>query len=325
MISSGFCPPPPASGAGAPPQPGWDGLLHRAGGFLASRGVEDAGFEAQSLLCHLLGWSRAELYTQLRERPAPGLEPRYWRLIRRRGRGEPNAYIRKHREFFGLDLYVDTRVLIPRPETELLVEEAFRMAAGLHPGGPLLVADIGTGSGAIAISLAVNLPGATVYATDISPEALEVAAINCRRHGVEDRVHLLRGDMLEPLPHPCHLIVANLPYVPRRELDCLSREVAAFEPRGALAGGEDGLDQVRRFLSQAGPRLRPGGSFLLEVGHGQGERVRGLVRESFPGSRADLLSDLAGIGRLVKVAMAGQAAGADKPDGPGTKTAVEVP
>jgi release factor glutamine methyltransferase len=280
--------------------------------------VEDAGFEARSLLCHLLGWSRAELFTHLRERPAPELEPRFRRLIRRRGRREPNAYIRKQREFFGLDFYVDPRVLIPRPETELLVEEALRLAAGYPPAGPLLVADIGTGSGTIAVSLAVNLPGATLFATDISSGALEVAALNCRRHGVEDRVHLLRGDMLGPLPHPCHLIVANLPYVPHRELDGLSPEVAAFEPREALAGGEDGLDQVRRFLSQAGSRLRPRGSFLLEVGHGQGERVCGLVRESFPGSRVGLLSDLAGIGRLVAVTPSGQAAGAGKVDGPDT-------
>jgi release factor glutamine methyltransferase len=281
----------------------WDELFLRGASFLASQGVEDARLEAQSLLCYHLGWSRSELYARSRERAASELEAGFWRLIRRRGRREPTAYIQRHREFFGLDLYVDPRVLIPRPESELLVEEALKLAAGYPPAEPLLLADIGTGSGAIAISLALNLPRSEIFATDVSPGALEVAALNCRRHGVENRVHLLWGDMLEPLPHPCHIIVANLPYIPRQELDQLGPEVAAFEPRGALDGGEDGLDPVRAFMAQVGPRLRPGDSFLLEVGQGQGGRARQLVRGCFPTAQVALLLDLGGIERVLRVTL----------------------
>ncbi|MFQ5826940.1 MAG: N5-glutamine methyltransferase family protein, partial [Dehalococcoidia bacterium] len=177
MMAAGGPPPPPAVKAGLT----WDRLLLQAAGFLASQGVEDARLEAQSLLCYHLGWSRAELYVYCREKPAPEIEAGFWGLIRRRGRGEPTAYIQRHREFFGLDFYIDPRVFIPRPETELLMEEALRLAAGYPPAETLLLADIGTGSGAIAISLALKLPHAHIYATDVSPGALGVAALNCRR------------------------------------------------------------------------------------------------------------------------------------------------
>ncbi len=217
-------------------------------------------------------------------------------LLERRLRGEPSAYITGHREFYGLDFMVDHRVLIPRPESELLVEKAIRLARSQAISK---IADIGTGCGAIAISLAVNLPAATIYATDISSQALEVAGENCRRHGVTDRVILLQGDMLEPLPGPVDLIVANLPYV--READLPAGGPLSFEPKLALNGGTDGLDKIRVLCRQAEEKLRNKGSMLLEIGEGQAEAVMAILHESFPSALIEIERDLAGIERVVSL------------------------
>jgi release factor glutamine methyltransferase len=180
------------------------------------------------------------------------------RLTERRGSGEPSAYITEHREFYGLDFKVDARVLIPRPETELLVEKAIK---DCRQFGYTSVADIGTGCGCIAISLALNLPGATIYATDISPEALEVAEDNCRIHKVKSGIKLLCGNLLEPLHRPVDLIVANLPYVKTVEI------TSKYEPETALNGGENGLEIIKALCGQlsgknaaAGNRAGTGGS-----------------------------------------------------------------
>ena len=161
------------------------------------------------------------------------------------------------------------------------------------------MADVGTGSGAIAIALALHLPHAMFYATDISPDALDVARINCRQHGVEKQVHLLVGDMLQPLPEPVDVIVANLPYVKDSDLPRLMPEIRDFEPTAALAGGADGLDQIRRLLSQAGQKLLPRGAIMLEIGLGQGPAALALARKHFTDSRIDLIPDLAGIDRVL--------------------------
>jgi len=164
-----------------------------------------------------------------------------------------------------------------------------------------VVADVGTGSGAIAVSLAVHLPQALVYATDASPGALEVAARNCRRHRVEDRVHLLQGHLLEPLPEPVDLIVANLPYVSQAELAQLPPEISRYEPREALDGGSDGLDHIRCLLAQAREHLKPGGVVLLEIGATQGEAVVALARRHFLAARVEIAPDYAGLDRIVMV------------------------
>lgn len=272
--------------------------LRRARQMLAARQIEEAGLEAELLLRHALQKSRAELYLDLNEALSPEKESIFWQLIKRRLNHEPTAYITGHREFYGLDLYVDRRVLIPRPESELLVEKALEWAAR-RGDEPALIAEVGTGSGAIAIALARHLPRAQVYTTDISAGALEVAARNCRRHGVADRIRLLPGNMLEMLTEPVDLIVANLPYVTERELRTLPPEIRDYEPRLALAGGESGLDRIRALGTGVAGRLRPGGRLLLETGEGQAEAVTSLLSRIFPQAKVEIIPDLSGIERVV--------------------------
>ena len=276
--------------------------LKQAEAAIASRGISDARIEAELLLMHSLGIGKAELYTRLEEQLPPSEAQRFRGLVEQRLRHEPAAYILKQCQFYGIDLYIDPRALIPRPETELLVETALDFInQRFSKEEACTVADAGTGSGAIAIALALHLPQARVYATDISPDALEVARINCRQHGVGKQVQLLVGDMLQPLPEPVDIIVANMPYVKDSDLPRLMPEIRDFEPTAALAGGADGLDQIRRLLSQARQKLLPRGAIMLEIGLGQGPAVLALARKHFPDSRIDLIPDLAGIDRVSKV------------------------
>lgn len=276
---------------------------------LTQHGIDSPRLDAELLLAHCLGLSRAPFHSNLQQAISPAELISYRRLIERRVRHEPVAYIIGNKEFYGLDFYVDQRVLIPRPETELLVERAIELASRIRGRnhGPvvnpprLTLADVGTGSGAVAISLAVNLPQAVVYATDASAEALEVAAINCRRHGVESRVNLLRGDLLNPLPMPVALIAANLPYVNERELTELQPEIRCYEPLSALDGGPDGLGHIRRLLTQVEGYLEPGGAILLEIGATQGEAVLDLARYHFPKAGIEVSQDYAGLDRIVIV------------------------
>ncbi len=261
---------------------------------LKRQGINSPRLDAEVLLAHVLEISRAQLYAQFHRGLKPTQLEAYRGWVERRAEHEPVAYILGYKEFYGLDFYVDGRVLIPRPETELLVEKALEIAAGT-------LADIGTGSGAIAVSLAFHLPKALVYATDISEEALVVADLNCRRHAVQGRVRLLKGDLLAPLPESVDLIVANLPYVSKAEFDELSLDIVAYEPRLALDGGPDGLTHIRRFLAQAGRYLRPRGSLLLEIGAGQSPAVGGLVTRYLPGSKMEVIEDYAGLERVVIV------------------------
>jgi release factor glutamine methyltransferase len=193
-------------------------------------------------------------------------------------------------------------VLIPRPETELLVETAVAFVEQRFGKEQLCpIVDVGTGSGAIAIALAVHLSQARIYATDTSADAIDVARLNCIRHGVAERVHLLLGNMLEPLLQPVDLIVANLPYVRDAEIPQLVPEVRDFEPVGALSGGADGLDKVRLLLAQAKGRLLMRGSVMLEIGLGQADEAVSLAKRHFPESKVDLLKDFAGIERVVRI------------------------
>ena len=270
--------------------------LHQAETLFESHGIDSPRIEAELLLRHATGLQRAILYAELRETLASPQE--FWNLVERRLHHEPTAYITNRRAFYGLDFYVDPRVLIPRHETELVVEEALRFG---HDINACLIADVGAGSGAIAVSLAVSLPQAEIYAIDISGGALEVAMLNCRRHGVTDRVHILHGEMLEPLPVPVDIIVANLPYVGDSEVEQLSAEIREFEPMEALAGGPDGLDKMRQFLVQVPGRLRPGGALVFEIGQGQSEMTELLCKELLPSAQTEVVADLAGICRVMKV------------------------
>jgi release factor glutamine methyltransferase len=264
--------------------------------------IDDASVEAELLLGHVLGISKTQLYTEP-ERALTSAETKHLRrLIQRRLDHEPTAYILGHYEFYGIDFCIDCHTFIPRPETELLVEKAVELAHRIsHPGQQITVADVGTGCGAIAVSLALALPQAKIYATDISTSALRVAGMNCQRHWVNSQVELLQGNLLEPLPQPVDMIVANLPYIKDWEFRDLSPEIRNFEPTIALAGGEDGLDKIQQMLEQMPGKLNYGACFLLEIGQGQGKMVTSLIKRYFPQAIIELIPDLGSIERVVKV------------------------
>jgi len=270
-------------------------LLAWATTSLTEASIESPQLDAEVLLAHALGATRSELYARLDEKPQEATDETFRSLVARRLRHEPVAYITGQKEFFGLDLQVDRRVLIPRPETETLVEVALTIARQKRV--PLL-AEVGVGSGAVAVALAVNLPWAEIYAIDSSSDALVVAENNCRNHNVLDRVHLLLGDLLEPLLEPVALIVANLPYVAQHELKDLAPDITQYEPLTALDGGPDGLDLFRRLLEQAGPCLQPPGMICLEIGATQASAVNELARVHFPAATVALVRDLAGLDRV---------------------------
>lgn len=266
---------------------------------LSSSSSDSPRFDAELLMGHVLGLTRVQIHTHPdRQLDAAELDS-YHELIERRRQHEPVAYIIGHKEFYGLDFYVDRRVLIPRPETELLVEKGLEI--GRAASHPLTIADVGTGCGAIAISLAVHLPQAIICALDASPEALEVAALNRRRHSVDRRVHLLQGDLVSPLPEPVDLIVANLPYVSGIEWEHLPRTITAYEPRSALDGGPDGLDTIRRLLAQARSHLKPRATILLEIGATQGATVTDLAKHHFSTATVEVVQDYAGLDRMVVI------------------------
>lgn len=270
--------------------------LARARSSLADSSIEDPSLEGEILLRHVLGIDRARLYADLYTNLSTEQEKALNELLKRRKRGEPTAYITGHREFYGLDFRVDRSVLIPRPETELLVELAIKAA---KQNKIKEIADIGTGCGAIAISLAINLPQATVYASDISKAALEVARLNSLRHGVADRVVLLHGDLLEPLKQPVEMIVANLPYV--RQRDLMKNASLSYEPVLALNGGASGLDRMRALCQQAREKLNKPGHLILEIGEGQAKSMKTNLRKAFPEIAIEVHKDLAGIERAVSL------------------------
>jgi release factor glutamine methyltransferase len=276
---------------------------------LRRAGIADAFVEAELLLGHVLGMSKTQLYTEP-ERSLNSVEVEHLcHLVRRRLDHEPAAYILGHCKFYGIDFYIDYHIFIPRPETELLVEKAVELAQRIyHQEKQITIADIGTGCGAIAVSLALALPQAKIYATDISASALQIAGINCQRHGVNSQVELLQGNLLDPLPQPVDMIVANLPYIKSCEFKDLSPEIRKFEPMMALVGGEDGLDKIQQMLEQMPGKLsthcsRCSAYFLLEIGQGHGEMVTSLISSYFPQASIELISDLGGIERVVKVGL----------------------
>ena len=254
------------------------------------------------LLGHITKLSPVQIYTQTEQTLSQEQERSLHELIERRLRQEPTAYIVNQREFYGIDFYVDSRVLIPRPETELLVDTAleFLKNSTCLPS-PILIADIGTGCGAIAISLTLNLPQSKIYATDVSYSALEVARLNCEHHKVTRQVTLLQGNLLEPVPEPVDLIVANLPYVRNSELENLSPEITRFEPRTAIDGGKNGLKCIRQLLEQAEEKTSPRGCLLLEIGQNQEREVIHLIHSCLNKVSFKFISDLNGINRVVKI------------------------
>ena len=272
--------------------------LHEATESLQATGIEDAWLEAEVLLRHTLDLDRAHLYARLQEDLSAGDQAAFHSLLARRLAREPTAYIVGRREFYGLDLETTPAALIPRPETELLVEEA--IARARHHERPLIV-DVGTGNGAIAVALAVHLRQAALVAIDLSREALALAVRNARRHGVEGRISFLQADLLAPLAQPAAIIVANLPYVSSGDWEALPPEIREHEPRAALDGGPDGLREIERLLEQAPSCLRLGGSLLVELGPLQVTPALVLARRCFPGAAARILPDAAGLDRLLVI------------------------
>lgn len=259
----------------------------------AERGIPTPRLDAEVLLAEVTGKQRIGLYTHF-DQPLTAEELATYRaLIKRRLAGEPVAYLVGKKEFYSLELVVDARVLIPRPDTETLVEVALALLPFSDPA-PRVV-DVGVGSGAVAIAIAVARPDALVEAVDRAPEAAEVARANAARHAPSVRVHV--GDLLAPIDGLVHLVVSNPPYIPTGDLAALQLEVRR-EPRAALDGGPDGLDLVRRLVDEATRKLVPGGALALEIGHDQAERTANLLHAAGFVDVARAI-DLAGIERVV--------------------------
>jgi len=258
-------------------------------------GVDHARLTAEVLLVHVLGLSRAQMLARLERDLGEAERARFEALVRRAAAGEPLAYLTGQREFFGLDFEVTPDVLVPRPETELLVERALAMLGA----GSVHVVDVGTGSGIIAVTVAARRPLAHVTALDVSPAALTVARRNAERLGVAERVRFRQQDLLDPAPEAADLICANLPYIPAADLATL--DVSRHEPRLALDGGPDGLDLIRRLVAQAVTVLAAQGGVLLEIEARQGPAVETLCASAFPGASIEIVRDLAGLDRVVQV------------------------
>jgi release factor glutamine methyltransferase len=273
--------------------------------FLKDHHMDNPRLNAELLLARSMGIRREELYTRLHSQIKEEEQEALDAFVQRRVSGEPLQYILGHQEFWSFDVKVDSQVLIPRPETELLVEQALSILGSTPFRKAPLVLELGTGSGAIAISLAREVKEMLIVATDVSEEALELARQNALRAGVEGKIAFVHGDLFNALQSskekgPFDVIVSNPPYVPRSDIASLAKEVRN-EPRIALDGGEDGLDFHRRIISEAPAYLQAGGWLLLEMGQGQGARISALIREKADFLRPQILSDLSGIERVVKV------------------------
>jgi release factor glutamine methyltransferase len=280
------------------------GTLHAASRRLARAGIESARLDAEVLMAAAAGVSRAALITGTVRFDTAVLK-RFEVMVERRAAREPLAYIVGRREFFSLDFEVGSAVLIPRPETETVVECALDFLTG-RPSASVL--DLGTGSGAIAVAVAVNAPDARVVATDLSKESLEVASANARRHGCDGRITFLHGDWFGALDHgwsgePFDLIVSNPPYVSDAEFVMLAPEVREFEPRAALLSGKDPLVFYRRIANGLERRLEREGEVVVEVGMGQARAVAEILGCAGCVNTA-VVRDLAGVERVVRARLA---------------------
>lgn len=266
-------------------------------------GLATPRLDAEVLLAQTLGVTRVWLYTHFDQPLERGELARFKKLIQRRMRREPLAYIVGQREFWSLPFKVTPDVLIPRPETEILVAEALRvLSRPEQPERSFRVLEIGTGSGAVSIVLAKELPSASVVATDLSAKALSIAEENAVKFGVRERIIFLKGDLFDPLEKEWRfeLVITNPPYIPKDQFPSLQPEVRDFEPRTAIDGGRDGLAFYRRALPKVSRFLNPGGWFLAEIGAGQEEEVRRIAERNPELDSFTLVTDLAGIKRVFR-------------------------
>ncbi len=253
--------------------------------------------DARLLLEHVIGQTHSYLIAHSDESLTTEQESNFLALLARAEQLEPIPYLIGIAPFYGLDFVVTPAVLIPRPETEMIVDHVLRWSGARQD---VVIVDVGTGSGCIAITLAHHLPQAGVVAIDIASDALAVARRNAARLGA-DHIRFIEGDLLDPIDSKVDIVIANLPYIADDEWTSVSDGVKWYEPEGALRGGPDGLDYFRRLIPTAAQKLNPGGLLLLEVGWRQGDAVRRLARESFPRSEIAILPDFAGYDRLVAV------------------------
>lgn len=269
--------------------------MREAASFLAPV-TDTPRLEAESLLAFVTASSRTALLAHPERLLTADEQALYEQLVAQRAGGIPLPYLTRRVEFYGLEFTVTPDVLIPRPETEILVERALERE-------PRTVIDVGTGSGCVAVTLAVHLPHARVWATDLSGAALRVAAANACRHGVADRVAFIQADLLSPLRGPVDLVISNPPYVAEEEWSSLPASVREYEPRLALYGGRGGLEVIRRLLRDAPRLLQRGGTLLVEIGASQGSQAAALARACVPQACVRIHPDLAGRDRVLEVSL----------------------
>jgi release factor glutamine methyltransferase len=282
-------------------------LLNWIAGFLKEKNIDSPRLSAELLLSHVLSLKRIELYTRfdmvVEQQQLSILRD----LVRRAGRNEPVPYLVGKTEFYSIELEIAPDCLIPRPETELLVERAIEFLRKRQ--GPQLVCDLCTGSGCIAVAIAKNFPDAHITATDISDTALSVAARNIEKHALKDRIDPLCGDLFDPIvpqldTSQFDLIVCNPPYVSTSEYEALEPNVKEYEPRLALHAGPDGLDIYKRIAEKADAFLKPGGALMLEIGYAQGPAVRQLLESSAPFTNIKIEKDFQNNDRIVTASKA---------------------
>jgi release factor glutamine methyltransferase len=267
---------------------------------LEAAGIPDARLEAEVLVMNVMRMARQSVFAEQDTEVSGQQQSALDAFLERRFLREPLAYILGHREFYGINVILTPAVLIPRPETEGLVEHALFMALMGMESQELTIADVGTGSGVIAINLAIHLPAAKIFAVDVEDAVLDVAAHNIGVLGVAERVTLGIGDLLDAVPEPIDLIVANLPYIPTDRIPTLQPEVQQ-EPAIALDGGPDGLDLIRRLLTQAEEKLKDTGIILLEMDPDQIPIVQELALNHFPEGSTSVEKDLAGMDRILTI------------------------
>ena len=276
---------------------------------LRASGVSEERRAAGILLCHTLGIDRTHLLTRSSEQVDESCYESYLASVDRRAAGEPLQYITGHQEFYGLDFMVTPDVLIPRPETEFLVERVIELHRARHAEDSPVIADVGTGSGCIAVTLAYHIPGARVIAIDISRAALDVARANAERHGVRHRIEFAEGDLLEPLESlggsqglagAVDFLASNPPYVEGRKPETVQREVRDWEPASALYGGADGLSCYRRLLAEGARYLKSRGYLVCEIGYTQLDAIREMI-DVKEWELVDVTNDLQGIPRTLTI------------------------
>lgn len=274
-------------------------LLSWTAEFLEQHQSRSPRLDAEILLAHALGCQRIELYTRFEEEPIESAREVYRQLVRQRADGCPVAYLVQFREFYSQPFTVSSDVLIPRPETEFVVITALDLAGREAPSTPLQIADVGTGSGILAICLAQQLPDSQVLAIDLSPAALDIARSNVQRHGVESRVELREGNLLLGVEREFDLVVSNPPYVSEAEYDQLDRDVREYEPRQALLAGPTGMELYEQLVPQAAERLRGGGWLVMETSPMLADPLEKFLQAEVTFGQPEVTRDLANLPRVV--------------------------